>query len=83
MRKLEEQGYSAYMKRTFLFLCKLVLIAHDMIWMNYAGNSLNKSPYSRAEEMELVYKRYLAWADGLPLDLVRAGESQHHVLLLQ
>ncbi|KAL3295642.1 C6 transcription factor [Colletotrichum asianum] len=82
MRKSEEQGYSAYMRRTFLFLCKLVLIAHDMIWMNYAGNSLNKSPYSRAEEMELVYKRYLAWADGLPLDLVRAGESQHHVLLL-
>uniref|UniRef100_L2FVL0 C6 transcription factor n=1 Tax=Colletotrichum fructicola (strain Nara gc5) TaxID=1213859 RepID=L2FVL0_COLFN len=82
MGKSEEQGSSAYMRRTFLFLCKLVLIAHDMIWMNYAGNSLNKSPYSRAEEMELVYKRYPAWADGLPLDLVRAGESQHHVLLL-
>ncbi|KAF4841450.1 Nitrogen assimilation transcription factor nit-4 [Colletotrichum siamense] len=82
MGKSEEQGSSAYMRRTFLFLCKLVLIAHDMIWMNYAGKSLNKSPYSRAEEMELVYKRYLAWADGLPLDLVRAGESQHHVLLL-
>ncbi|KAK2730960.1 C6 transcription factor [Colletotrichum kahawae] len=82
MGKSEEQGFPAYMRRTFLFLCKLVLVAHDMIRMNYAGSGLNKPPYSRAEEMELVYKRYLAWADGLPLDLVRAGESEHHVLLL-
>ncbi|KAF4925793.1 Activator of stress genes protein 1 [Colletotrichum viniferum] len=51
-------------------------------WGSFVYITLNKSPYSRAEEMELVYKRYLAWADGLPLDLVRAGESQHHVLLL-
>ncbi|KAF9874332.1 C6 transcription factor [Colletotrichum karsti] len=78
----DEQQLPAYAGQTFSLLCKLVLIAHDMIWMNYASNSVQTTAHSMVEAMELVYRRYLAWADDLPLELVRSGESAHHVLLL-
>lgn len=67
----------------FPFLCRLTLIAHDMVWMNYAGSSFGSTAYSRVEPMESVYQRYLGWADSLPTELVRGAESPHHVLLLQ
>ncbi|KZL63464.1 C6 transcription factor [Colletotrichum tofieldiae] len=73
--------FSAYMGTTFPYLCKLALIAHDMIWVNY-GNILRVEGYSMIEHMEVLYRRYLSWADRLPLELVRSGESGHHVLIL-
>lgn len=50
--------------------------------MNY-GSSLQTTGYSMVESMEVVFGRYLEWSDNLPLQLVRSGESDHHVLLLQ
>lgn len=70
------------MGTTFPYLCKLSLIAHDMIWVNY-GNILRVEGYSMIEHMEVLYGRYLEWADRLPLELVRGGESAHHVLIMQ
>ncbi|KAF6829646.1 Activator of stress genes 3 [Colletotrichum plurivorum] len=78
----ERQPSSAFKGGIFPFLCRLALIAHDMVWMNYAGSSLGSTAHSRVEPMESVYQRYLGWADGLPTELVRSGESPHHVLLL-
>ncbi|OBR16560.1 Zn 2cys6 transcription factor [Colletotrichum higginsianum IMI 349063] len=73
--------FPAYMGTTFPYLCKLALIAHDMIWVNY-GNILRVEGYSMIEHMEVLYGRYLEWADRLPLELVRGGESAHHVLIM-
>ncbi|GKT50459.1 uncharacterized protein ColSpa_10640 [Colletotrichum spaethianum] len=73
--------FPAYMGTTFPRVCKLALIAHEMIWMNY-GNSLRVGGHSMVAHMEVLYRRYLEWADGLPLELVRSGDSIHHVLLL-
>ncbi|CAI0642728.1 unnamed protein product [Colletotrichum noveboracense] len=82
MNVLEQLKSPTYTGRTFPFLCKLVLIAHDMMWMNYAANPMAKTPYAMVKAMESVYSRFLAWADNLPLELVRSGESGHHVLIL-
>ncbi|EFQ27245.1 uncharacterized protein GLRG_01740 [Colletotrichum graminicola M1.001] len=73
--------FPAYMGTAFPHVCKLALIAHEMIWMNY-GNTLRVGGYSMVEHMEVLYRRYLEWADNLPLEMVRSGDSSHHVLLL-
>ncbi|OLN91696.1 Activator of stress genes 3 [Colletotrichum chlorophyti] len=78
----EEQTLSSFVGKGFPFLCRLALIAHDMIWLNYAGGSLEPAAHAKVESMEAVYRRYLEWADSLPLELVRSGDSSHHVLLL-
>ncbi|KAF6822125.1 Activator of stress genes 3 [Colletotrichum musicola] len=78
----EKQPSAALKGRMFPFLCRLTLIAHDMVWMNYTGSSLGSTAQSRVEPMESVYQRYLRWADSLPMELVRSAESPHHVLLL-
>nr|XP_036575853.1 C6 transcription factor [Colletotrichum truncatum]KAF6782496.1 C6 transcription factor [Colletotrichum truncatum] len=78
----DNQRPSAFVGQTFLSLCKLVLIAHDMIWMNYASSSSKTTVHSLVESMELIYRRYLEWANELPLELIHSGESPHHVLLL-
>ncbi|WQF90565.1 Putative zn(2)Cys(6) fungal-type DNA-binding domain-containing protein [Colletotrichum destructivum] len=67
--------FSAYMGTTFPYLCKLALIAHDMTWVNY-GNILRVEGYSMIEHMEVLYRRYLSWADSLPLELVGSGEQR-------
>ncbi|GKT92707.1 C6 transcription factor [Colletotrichum tofieldiae] len=67
--------FSAYMGTTFPYLCKLALIAHDMIWVNY-GNILRVEGYSMIEHMEVLYRRYLSWADRLPLELLESFTSQ-------
>ncbi|OHW96157.1 C6 transcription factor [Colletotrichum incanum] len=77
----DKPRFPAYMGTTFPHVCKLALIAHEMIWMNY-GNSLRVGGHSMVEHMEVLYRRYLEWADSLPLELVRSGDSMHHVLLL-
>ncbi|TDZ59676.1 Nitrogen assimilation transcription factor nit-4 [Colletotrichum trifolii] len=77
-----ERQHARFMGITFPFLCRLALIAHDMVWMNYAGTRLGPTVHAMAESMESIYRRYLEWADDLPLELARSGESTHHVLLL-
>ncbi|TDZ33321.1 Nitrogen assimilation transcription factor nit-4 [Colletotrichum spinosum] len=77
-----ERQHARFMGITFPFLCRLALIAHDMVWMNYAGTRLGPTVHAMAESMETIYRRYLEWADDLPLELARSGESTHHVLLL-
>jgi len=73
--------FPAYMGTAFPHVCKLALIAHEMIWMNY-GNTLPVGGHSMVKYMEVLYRRYLEWADNLPLEMVRSGDSSHHVLLL-
>ncbi|KAK1986078.1 hypothetical protein LZ30DRAFT_323503 [Colletotrichum cereale] len=73
--------FPAYMGTAFPHVCKLALIAHEMIWMNY-GSSLRVGGHSMVEYMEVLYRRYLEWADNLPLELVRSGDGLPHVLLL-
>ncbi|KAK1990378.1 hypothetical protein LX36DRAFT_664276 [Colletotrichum falcatum] len=73
--------FPAYMGTAFPYACKLALIAHEMIWMNH-GNALRVGGHSMVEHMEVLYRRYLEWADSLPLELVRSGDSLHYVLIL-
>ncbi|KDN67624.1 hypothetical protein CSUB01_10117 [Colletotrichum sublineola] len=73
--------FPAYMGTVFPHVCKLALVAHEMIWMNY-GNTLRAGGHSMVEHMEILYRRYLEWADNLPLEMARSADSVHHVLLL-
>ncbi|KAK1975573.1 hypothetical protein LZ30DRAFT_605329 [Colletotrichum cereale] len=73
--------FPPYMGRTFPLVCKLALIAHEMIWMNY-GYSLCIKGHTMVRPMEVLYRQFLEWADHLPLELVRNNESADHVLLL-
>ncbi|KAK2039481.1 hypothetical protein LZ31DRAFT_606372 [Colletotrichum somersetense] len=77
----EGPHFPAYMGTTFPHVCKLALVAHEMIWMNH-GNVLRVVGHSVVEHMEVLYRRYLEWAGNLPLEVVRSGDSPHHVLLL-
>ncbi len=69
---------------TFTALCGLWSIAHDLIRAYYDGEDAN-APILNAqlETAEGFFRRLLAWADSLPLELVRGDQSTHHATLAQ
>jgi len=63
--------------------CSLWLIFHDMACRYYSDE--DERPVDRAtiEFAVETYRRLLAWASGLPLDLARGDQNGHAVTMMQ
>ncbi len=74
----------AYMGPTFTALCGLWPIAHDLLQAYYDGEDA-ATPILNAQlgTAEGLFHRLLAWADKLPLNLVRGDQTTHHATLAQ
>ncbi|KAK2060624.1 hypothetical protein LY76DRAFT_634498 [Colletotrichum caudatum] len=78
-----EQANTALKQETFPSLCKLALIANDIMKMKSNRAVSKRMAYENLKFMESTYQRYLKWADSLPVELARGSESSQHVLILQ
>lgn len=83
-QQFEFQPLPDYMGNTFPALCKLWVIANDFIW-HYYDHDDTMAPMKRAgvelERAHNVYRRLLAWADALPIDMVRGNANKHHTIM--
>ena len=74
----------AYMGPTFTALCGLWSIAHDLTREYYDDEDVTTPILkARLETAEGFFHRLLAWADELPLGLVRGDQTTHHATLAQ
>ncbi|KAI8626067.1 hypothetical protein F5Y19DRAFT_447828 [Xylariaceae sp. FL1651] len=64
--------------KTFPILCQFWSIVHKARWIYYA---VQESPpvYLRTSLVEYAYRELIAWAENLPLFLLRREQSPHYV----
>ncbi|KAH8125656.1 hypothetical protein LI328DRAFT_151772 [Trichoderma asperelloides] len=67
--------------QVFKACCELWVISRD-VTRNYQHTGCEKPSEQQQEHSEHTIHRLLAWADALPLDLVRSDQSTHAVLMM-
>ena len=78
-----EHPLPAYMGSTFPYYCRLGSIVHEFVSEYYNGGGIGAGERASLMFAEKTYRELLAWADALPIDLVRGDQNQHHTLVLQ
>ncbi|EXK24052.1 hypothetical protein FOMG_19203 [Fusarium oxysporum f. sp. melonis 26406] len=75
---------SAYMGDTFPVLCRFWRILHEVTLRYYRDHPIPREDLSGHITLafaEYKYRELIAWAETLPLSMVRSEQSSHHVLI--
>ncbi|OPB46196.1 C6 transcription factor [Trichoderma guizhouense] len=71
-----------FMGQTFRALCQFWRIMHEVAVMYYGAGSAAIPERVPLHFAENKFRELLAWADGLPMNLVRSERNPHHVVIL-
>jgi hypothetical protein len=83
---VQQSLQQTYMGDTFPVLCRFWRIMHEVTLKYYRDQPVPREGLSGHITLafaEYKYRELIAWAETLPLSMVRSEKSPHHVLVFQ